>query len=607
MKIYKFRNCWLNPAERQVLKDGKYLDLNTKTFDVLQLLIEEHGAIVTKDEILEKVWNGSFVEEGNLAVHISKLRHFLDETKNQPFIETVQGSGYRFVAPVHKASQDDWEKFQFNINHSSLNGVSDEWSFDSIAVLPFEIENKNAEIEYLADSLTESFLNGLSRLSNLKVITRNTAYKYKNKNADAREVGEMLGVVTVLTGRIRIIENHLAIGIELTKTKDGTQIWGKHFNRSFTDVFEIEESIIFEVLGKLQSKTNLKLFTKLSEAQNAQEKGQYEKAFQRLSSFWNGQEQFPIAIGLSKEESAELFLRFGGIIGYLGNNQKISNSQEISKNLLTNARQRFISFSNIAKIAECENYLALAYSRTGEFTEAFDWINESLNQKLPENHPVRINSFVIETLLGIDSGKYTFVLSRCEELKDFFEKYVADLENGCFHNHFAIAHKNLGNSEDALRHLESARNFFQKANHEIYYGAAENNLAQLLQTFGFYKKAHYCAEKAGKIFAEIGDKMREGYALETRAQICSAEGSFTDALRYVNSAIELLEGGESYRKLVESYRTKVKILLSLNQLSEALIVMTAAHNLAALYISQELSREIIESVADLIQAKYENS
>ena len=104
MKIYRFRNCCLNPAERRVLKDGKYLELTTKTFDVLQLLIENGGEVVTKDEILGKVWIGSFVEEGNLAVHISKLRRLLDESKNQPFIQTVQGSGYRFVVPVHEIS-----------------------------------------------------------------------------------------------------------------------------------------------------------------------------------------------------------------------------------------------------------------------------------------------------------------------------------------------------------------------------------------------------------------------------------------------------------------------------------------------------------------------
>lgn len=349
------------------------------------------------------------------------------------------------------------------------------------------------------------------------------------------------------------------------------------------------------------------LVNTLSEAQAAESKGQYEKAFQYLSPFWDGYSQFPSAIGLSDAETAELFLRFGGIVGFLGNSQKISNSQEISKNLLTQARRKFISLGDFEKTAECENYLALAYSRTGELTESFDWLKESYSRNLPENHPTRINSYVIETILDLDGGKYEKVISLCYELREIFEKYASDSHNGSFHNNLALAHKNLGNKEEALKYLKSARDFFQKADHKIYYGATENNLAQLLHKVGFYEEAHNCAKNAKKIFEQIGDKRHEGFSLETRAQIFAAEGKFEMALKFVNSAIELLEGGESYRNLVESYRTKIKILLGLDRLAEALTVMTAAHNLAALYISQELSREIIEGTAGLIQENFPNA
>lgn len=350
-------------------------------------------------------------------------------------------------------------------------------------------------------------------------------------------------------------------------------------------------------------KNSPNLIIALSEAQTAEEKGQYEKAFELLSEYWDKYSQFPNAVGLSEEESSELFLRFGGIIGFLGNSQKISNSQEISRNLLTQARQRFVSQANLDKASECENYLALAYSRTGEINEAFDWLNEALSRNLPENQPARINSYVIETLLDIQGEKYEKVLRRCAELKQTFEKNATDLHNGSFYNNLAIAYKNSGERDEALKYLKVARDFFLKANHKIYYGAAENNLAQLCHKVGQFEEAHLCAERARKIFEEIGDKMREGYSLETRAQIFAAQGKYDKALGYVNDAIELLEGGESYRNLVESYRTKIKILLGLSRLTEALTVMTAAHNIAALYISQELSREIIESVAALIQER----
>jgi tetratricopeptide (TPR) repeat protein len=349
------------------------------------------------------------------------------------------------------------------------------------------------------------------------------------------------------------------------------------------------------------------LVNTLSEARAAESKGQYEKAFQSLAPFWDGYSQFPNAIGFSDAESAELFLRFGGIIGFLGNSQKISNSQEISKNLLTQARRKFIALVNFEKTAESENYLALAYQRTGELTEAFDWLYESFSRNLPENHPTRINSYIIETLLDIEGGKYKKVLLRCRELREIFERHGSALDNGSFYNNLALAHKNLGNIDEALKHLKSARDFLRRANHKIYYGAAENNLAQLLHKVGHFEEAHVCAQNATKIFEQIGDRMREGYSLETRAQIFAAEGKFEKALKFVNEAIELLEGGESYRNLVVSYRTKIKILLGLNRLAEALTVMTAAHNIAALYISQEFSREIIDGAAALIDEKYKDA
>src|SRR5687768_15357094 len=110
MQIYKFRDCLLNTAERSVIRGREHIELTTKTFDVLQFLIENGGKVVSKDELLGNVWNGNFVEESNLPVHISKLRRSLDETRDNRFIETVQGVGYRFVAPVDKVSIEEWLK-----------------------------------------------------------------------------------------------------------------------------------------------------------------------------------------------------------------------------------------------------------------------------------------------------------------------------------------------------------------------------------------------------------------------------------------------------------------------------------------------------------------
>lgn len=268
MPIYEFRNFYLNTIERRVIKNGKYLELTPKTFDVLRLLVEKRFEIVTKDEILAEVWNNSFVEEGNLPVHVSKLRRLLNETKDEPFIETVQGSGYRFISPVQSMNEDDWKRLFSDKSLLREDNISEAFTFDSIAVLPLQNESDNSEIDYLADGLTESFINSLSQISDLKVIARNTVFRYKNKEADPKEIGETLGVAAVLTGRIRAIKDRLSISVELTKTNDGTQLWGTQINQPFSDIVETQEKITSTVLEKLKSQIAAKNSVSNSITQN---------------------------------------------------------------------------------------------------------------------------------------------------------------------------------------------------------------------------------------------------------------------------------------------------------------------------------------------------
>lgn len=255
MKIYKFRNCLLHSLERTVLRDGKRLDLTPKTFDVLQMLVERAGELVTKDEILGNVWNGSFVEEGNLPVHVAKLRRQLDGDGNNRFIETIHGGGYRFTANVEIVGEDVWQKQFAGFNRRKTDRQPEQDTFDSIAVLPLRNETNDVENDYLADGLTESLINRLSRTTTLRVMARDTVFRYKNKDADAKEVGDTLGVAAVLTGRVKLVKDNLLIGVELVKVADGSQLWGEQFDQPFSDIIKIKDSIASTVTEQLRSRT----------------------------------------------------------------------------------------------------------------------------------------------------------------------------------------------------------------------------------------------------------------------------------------------------------------------------------------------------------------
>ncbi len=141
-KIYKFGNCYLNTGERKVFRDKEQLEIVAKAFDILQLLVERQGEVVTKDEILENVWEDSFVEEGNLTVYVSKLRRMLNADKSEPFIETVSGLGYRFVSLVSEIDENEFNTHVSNGNNHSVGAAS---SANSIAVLPLKNENGDEE------------------------------------------------------------------------------------------------------------------------------------------------------------------------------------------------------------------------------------------------------------------------------------------------------------------------------------------------------------------------------------------------------------------------------------------------------------------------------
>src|ERR1041385_952280 len=111
--LYDFGRFRCDPGEQLLLCDGKPVPLAPKSFEILLALVRSNGHLVTKDELMRKVWPDSFVEEANLTVNVSALRKVLGEThEGQQFIETVPKRGYRFIAKVAVLERDS-EKLEF--------------------------------------------------------------------------------------------------------------------------------------------------------------------------------------------------------------------------------------------------------------------------------------------------------------------------------------------------------------------------------------------------------------------------------------------------------------------------------------------------------------
>ena len=124
----------------------------------------------------------------------------------------------------------------------------------SIAVLPFDNQNRDPNTDYLSDGIPESIINSLSQLPQLRVMARSTVFSYKGKDVDPRKVGNDLGVRAVLMGRLIQQGDNLAIRTELVNVADGTELWGQQYNRKLADVFAVQEEIAREISEKLRLK-----------------------------------------------------------------------------------------------------------------------------------------------------------------------------------------------------------------------------------------------------------------------------------------------------------------------------------------------------------------
>ena len=173
----------------------------------------------------------------------------------------------------------------------------------SLAILPLTNTVEDPDLDYFSDGITESIINMLSQFPKLRVVARSTVFRYKGQEIDPQEVGRLLNVQAVLTGRVRQIADRLIISAELIDVANDSQLWGEHYNRNLSDIFEVQEEIAREITEKLRLKLNHKQKARLGkrhtskvEAYQAYLKGRYHWNKRTTESLNKGVEYFKQAI-----------------------------------------------------------------------------------------------------------------------------------------------------------------------------------------------------------------------------------------------------------------------------------------------------------------------
>lgn len=253
MRSYQFGSFHIDVEQRALLRDGSPVRLTQRVFELLLVLVQNSGRIVTKETLLREVWAGSFVEENNLTVSISALRKALGDEHNHLFIETVSKRGYRFVAPVRVEDKTEGGNYAEKDSESYFNlKPRARSSLSPIAVLPFVNLTGTRAAEYLCEAIAESLINKLTDDLRLRVIARSTSFLYREAGIDPVEAGRQLKVRAVLTGRILEFEGHLIIRAELIDVARKVQLWGGQYDCPPSDVFAVQKNISWQIINSLR-------------------------------------------------------------------------------------------------------------------------------------------------------------------------------------------------------------------------------------------------------------------------------------------------------------------------------------------------------------------
>ena len=289
--LYEFGSYRLDAVERVLLRDGQPVTLPPKDLETLFVLVEKAGHIVEKEELLEKVWPGVFVEEGNLARHIFNLRQVLgDRPDGRKYIETIPRRGYRFVAAVQedpepaapplaaqRASDQAPSMVPVPVGQKRSLWV---WPLAllvplavttvlvsqhfwpprnaspqraMLAVLPFVNLSGDAHEDYFADGLTEEMIAQLGQLqpAKLGVIARTSTVRYKDTKESAAQIARELGVSYLLEGSVRRGGERVRVTAQLIQATEQTHLWAETYERPLTDVLRIQREIAEKITHSL--------------------------------------------------------------------------------------------------------------------------------------------------------------------------------------------------------------------------------------------------------------------------------------------------------------------------------------------------------------------
>lgn len=248
--IFRFDVFELDLAKLELRADGTLRPVEPQVFALLALLVANRERVVSRDEIIEKVWDGRVVSDSAVDSRVKSARQALgDDGTAQRLIKTIQRKGFRFVADARAVGSDT---LVLATPEGTTPPASAQGERPSIAVLPFRHLGASDQRSTLADALPQELISDLARLRWLFVTARESSFRLRGAETEPGEIGRLLGVRYYLSGSIETTGNRLAVAVELIDTRDGGILWAEHFASAIDDVHQLREDIRTQTLAALE-------------------------------------------------------------------------------------------------------------------------------------------------------------------------------------------------------------------------------------------------------------------------------------------------------------------------------------------------------------------
>jgi TolB-like protein len=254
--IYRFGSFELDLAKVELRDGGSSRPVEPQVFALIALLVENRERMVSRDELIEKVWDGRIVSDAAVASRVKSARQALgDDGREQRFIRTIHGQGFRFVGEVSAAPASPRDPGPSREAaapvEATRSAAPDSSARPSLAVLPLRLIGDAGLCATIAEALPHDLILELSRLRWLFVTARGSSFRLR-ADTDVTEIGRLLGARYCLTGSVEVAGARIAVTVELADTRDGKVVWAERYDGAVSDVHRFRTDIASRILAALE-------------------------------------------------------------------------------------------------------------------------------------------------------------------------------------------------------------------------------------------------------------------------------------------------------------------------------------------------------------------